>query len=143
MAGKRLRVEGQKRTEVEYRQMLRLCEMENQELKNSLRYVEIQLAKTKEAKRDLNDKYENAQAEIEKCHENISRQANINTAQTKQIEEMGMQLDGVANTQKEIHESTKLQIQQYQNEIDKREMEINRIKKILEERDNENMHLTT
>ena len=56
---------------------------------------------------------------------------------------MGMQLDGVANTQKEIHESTKLQIQQYQNEIDKREMEINRIKKILEERDNENMHLTT
>ena len=60
MAGKRLRVEGQKRTEVEYRQMLRLCEIENQELKNSLRYVEIQLAKTKEAKRDLNDKYENA-----------------------------------------------------------------------------------
>ena len=41
MAGKRLRVEGQKRTEVEYRQMLRLCEIENQELKNSLRYVEI------------------------------------------------------------------------------------------------------
>ena len=60
MAGRRLRVEGQKRTEVEYRQMLRLCEIENQELKNSLRYVEIQLAKTKEAKRELNDRYENA-----------------------------------------------------------------------------------
>ena len=53
-------MEGQKRTEVEYRQMLRLCEIENQELKNSLRYVEIQLAKTKEAKRELNDRYENA-----------------------------------------------------------------------------------
>ena len=73
MAGKRLRVEGQKRTEVEYRQMLRLCEIENQELKNSLRYVEIQLAKTKDAKRELNERYENAQLEIEKCHENISR----------------------------------------------------------------------
>ena len=60
IAGKRLRVEGQKRTEVEYRQMLRLCEIENQELKNSLRYVEIQLAKTKEAKRELNERYESA-----------------------------------------------------------------------------------
>ena len=60
MAGKRLRVEGQKRTEVEYRQMLRLGEIENQELKNSLRYVEIQLAKTKEAKRELNERYESA-----------------------------------------------------------------------------------
>ena len=58
--GRRLRVEGHKRTEIEYKQMLRLCEIENQELKNSLRYVEIQLAKTKEGKRDLNEKYENA-----------------------------------------------------------------------------------
>lgn len=113
MAGKRLRVEGQKRTEVEYRQMLRLCEIENQELKNSLRYVEIQLAKTKDAKRELNERYENAQLEIEKCHENISRQANINSAQAKQIEDMGSQLDGVAAAQKEIHDKTKTQIEQY------------------------------
>jgi len=53
--------------------MLRLCEIENTELKNSLRYVEIQLAKTKEGKRDVTEKYEAAQGEIEKCHENISR----------------------------------------------------------------------
>lgn len=58
--GRRLRVEYQKRTEIEYRQMLRLCEIENKELKNSLRYVEIQLAKTKEAKRGVTDKYEAA-----------------------------------------------------------------------------------
>ena len=56
---------------------------------------------------------------------------------------MAAQLDGVANTQKELHEKTKIQIQQYQNEMDAREMEINRIKKILEEKDNENMHLNT
>ena len=40
--------------------MLRLCEIENTELKNSLRYVEIQLAKTKEGKRDVTEKYEAA-----------------------------------------------------------------------------------
>ena len=39
--GKRLRVDGVKRTEQEYKQMLRLCEIENKELKDSLRYVEI------------------------------------------------------------------------------------------------------
>lgn len=90
--------------------MLRLCEIENKELKNSLRYVEIQLAKTKEAKRGVTDKYEAAQLEIEKCHENISRQANINHAQTKQIEDMNGQLDGVAASQKESHDKTKLQL---------------------------------
>ena len=40
-AGKRLRTDGMKRTEEECRQMLRLTEVENKELKNSLRYVEI------------------------------------------------------------------------------------------------------
>ena len=57
--------------------MLRLCEIENTELKNSLRYVEIQLAKTKEGKRDVTEKYEAAQEEIEKCHEQIQRGANV------------------------------------------------------------------
>ena len=52
----------------------------------------------------MTEKYENAQVEIEKCHENISRQANINHAQAKQIEEMAHQLDSVAQTQKEAHE---------------------------------------
>jgi hypothetical protein len=47
-AGKRLRTDGMKRTEEECRQMLRLTEIENKELKSSLRYVEIQLAKSRE-----------------------------------------------------------------------------------------------
>ena len=88
--------------------MLRLCEIENQELKNSLRYVEIQLAKTKEGKRDVTEKYESAQGEIEKCHENIGRSANINHAQAKQIEDMSVQLDSVAATQKDVHDKTKV-----------------------------------
>ena len=37
--------------------------------------------------------------------------------------------------QKEIHDKNKVKMQQYQNEIDIREMEINRVKKILESRD--------
>lgn len=52
-----------------------------------------------------------------------------------------MQLDGVAATQKEAHDKTKVQLLQYQNEIDIREMEINRIKKMMEQKDREYDHL--
>ena len=77
------------------------------------------------------------------CHESITRQANINHAQARQIEDMSKQLDGVAASQREVHEKTKVQIQQYQNEIDIREMEINRVKKFVEEKDRELEHLQT
>jgi hypothetical protein len=92
-AGKRLRVEGNKRTEEECRQMLRMAEIENKELKDSLRYVEIQLAKSREGYGQLCRKYEDAQEEIGKCHEQIARQTNINHAQAQQIEEMGKKMD--------------------------------------------------
>ena len=44
--------------------MLRLAELETKELKDSLRYVEIQLAKTKETLRHTNKKYEDSQEEV-------------------------------------------------------------------------------
>lgn len=49
--------------------MLRLAELENKELKDSLRYVEIQLAKTKDNLRNSNKKYEEGLVEIQNCHE--------------------------------------------------------------------------
>ncbi len=45
--------------------MLRLTEVENKELKNSLRYVEIQLAKSRENYKQLTQKYEDATADIQ------------------------------------------------------------------------------
>ena len=95
-------MEGQKRTEIEYKQMLRLAELETKELKDSLRYVEIQLAKTKETLRQTNKKYEDSQEEVQKCHEQISRQANINHAQISQIEDMAKRLNEVDDVQREI-----------------------------------------
>jgi hypothetical protein len=73
--------------------MLRLAEVENKELKDSLRYIEIQLAKSRDGYGQLCRKYEDAQEEIGKCHEQISRQTNINHAQAQQIEEMGKKMD--------------------------------------------------
>ena len=45
--------------------MVRLSEVESKELKNSLRYVEIQLAKSRENYKQLAAKYQDAQGEIE------------------------------------------------------------------------------
>lgn len=102
-----------KRSEEQRVQMLRLVEAENTELKNSLRYVEIQLAKSRENYKELTKKYEDATADIQSAQEQIARQSNINHAQAQQIEEMGKKLDNVANDQKEMFEKSKFKVQQY------------------------------
>eukprot|EP00347_Sterkiella_histriomuscorum_P003761 403363051 len=135
VAGKRLRVDGGKRSEEEFRQMLRLAEVENKELKDSLRYVEIQLAKTRENYTNICRKHEEAQEEIQKCHEQINRQTNINHAQAQQIEEMGKKMDEFVSSQKEMYEKSKFKVTSYQNEIDIREEEINRLKRQMAQRD--------
>ena len=109
--------------------MLRLAEHENKELKNSLRYVEIQLAKSRENYKMLTQKYEDAQADIQSGQEQIARQSNINHAQAEQIKEMGSKLDNVAEDQREMFEKSKAKMQAYQNEIDMREAEIQKLKK--------------
>jgi len=53
--------------------MLRLAELENRELKDSLRYVEVQLAKTKDNLRTTGKNYESALADAASCREQISR----------------------------------------------------------------------
>lgn len=49
--------------------MLRLAELENRELKDSLRYVEVQLAKTKETLRKTKESFEVCQGDLQKAHE--------------------------------------------------------------------------
>lgn len=61
--------------------MLRLAELESKELKDSLRYVEIQLAKTKDSLRATNKKYEDCLEDCSSLHEQLARQANIAHAQ--------------------------------------------------------------
>ena len=61
--------------------MLRLAEAENTELKSSLRYVEIQLAKSRQDYTVLSQRFEEQQEELQKSHEQLNRQNNINHAQ--------------------------------------------------------------
>ena len=47
---------------------------------------------------------------------------------------MGKKLDNVADDQKEMFEKSKFKVLQYQNEVDKREQEIQKLTKILEQK---------
>ena len=55
-----------------------LIEAEIEELKQSLTYVEIQLARAKQDNEALNTKVNEQQAEIERGHENLAKQLKIN-----------------------------------------------------------------
>ena len=70
-------------------------------------------------------KYEDAQEEIQKCHEQINRQANINHAQAQQIEENSKKMGEFVDSQKDMYEKSKIKVQHYQNEVELREVEIN------------------
>lgn len=61
----------------------------------------------------------------------------------QQIEDMSRKLAEVDTVQADINEKHKMKLQQYQGEIDLREIEINRIKKLLEQKDSDCSLLTT
>lgn len=63
--------------------MLRLASFENKELKDSLRYVEIQYAKAEKDLRAANQRFSDSQGEVQELHDQISRQANISHAQAQ------------------------------------------------------------
>ena len=52
-------------------------------------------------------KLEENHSDLQKAHEQISRQANINHAQVSQIEDMSKKLAEVDEVAKEIHEKNK------------------------------------
>lgn len=115
--------------------MLRLAEFECKEYKDTMRYLEIQLVRQKEQTSDVTKKYEEAQTDISNLHEQIGRQSNIAHAYTSQMEEMSKRLQDVDSAQKAIHDKYKEKLKTYETEVDMREKEINRIKKMLEIRD--------
>ena len=51
---------------------------------------------------------------------------------------MGKKMDEFVSSQKEMYEKSKFKVSSYQNEIDIREEEINRLKRLMGQRDEDN-----
>lgn len=81
---------------------MRIAEAEIEELKQSLRYIEIQLARSREENETKQNKIMEQQQEIEKGQETLAKQLRFSQAQTRQIEELQKKVDNFTTGQKDV-----------------------------------------
>ncbi|TNV79973.1 hypothetical protein FGO68_gene1178 [Halteria grandinella] len=110
------------------RQSIKIAEAEIDELKQSLRYIEIQLARSKEENENLNAKIHEQHQEMERGGETLAKQVRFCQQQTRTIEDLQKKLDGYTNNQKETMEKNRFKAGTYMTEINQREEELGRIR---------------
>lgn len=81
---------------------MKIAEAEIEELKQSLRYIEIQLARSREENETLQNKIQEQQQEIERGQETLGKQLRFSQQQTRQIEELQKKVDGFTTGQKDV-----------------------------------------
>ena len=77
---------------------------EIEELKQSLRYVEIQLAKSQEDKESLQLKIKSMDGDKEGSSDNLAKQIAINQEQKNQIENLQAKINGFSQNQSQVSE---------------------------------------
>ena len=75
---------------------------EIEELKQSLRYVEIQLAKSQEDKESLQSKIKTMDSDMEQAQDNIAKQIAINSEQKNQIENLQTKINSFSQNQSQV-----------------------------------------
>lgn len=73
---------------------------------SSMKYMENQLGRAKESNVHLAKKYEEYQEEVEKCHDQIARQANLNHTLQIQVERLENELEELALAHQELVEKS-------------------------------------
>lgn len=81
---------------------LRIADAEIEELKQSLRYVEIQLAKAQEEKEALGERIKKQADEHEVTQQNLIQQMNINKQNQEQIQNLQKKITGFSTNQSEV-----------------------------------------
>ena len=94
-------------------QQLRVAEAESEELKQSLRYVEIQLAKSQEDKESLQDRIKKMDDEMRVQMENLAGQMKENKANKQHISDLQKKIDGFSSNQGEVSIYIKVLISVY------------------------------
>jgi chromosome segregation ATPase len=108
--------------------MLRLANLEIKELKESLRYVEMQLGSTKENLRQSEKRNQDLSMQMQQFLEQNAREQNIRHAQAQQIEEMDKRLQVVDKAAAEVEAKNRAKVQELQGLIQNGESEINKAK---------------
>ena len=102
--------------------MLRLANIDSKELRESLRYVEMQLAKSKEQLRQANSKLEETQNAYTEALEEVARKGKINHAQAVQIEDQAKKIANIDAEQAKLQDDHKRSVAEKQKQIDLNEL---------------------
>eukprot|EP01022_Parablepharisma_sp_SALTPOND_P018457 TRINITY_DN3014_c0_g1_i1.p1 TRINITY_DN3014_c0_g1~~TRINITY_DN3014_c0_g1_i1.p1 ORF type:complete len:595 (+),score=92.45 TRINITY_DN3014_c0_g1_i1:2346-4130(+) len=124
---KYLQAEREGRYHDEHKQMLRLAESEKEELRETLRFLEQELAKSREQNAALVERYEQLQDEVHHSHEQIARQASLSHSQLEEIERLKRELEKY----RQNNEATE-RLRVYQDIISEKEEEIERLRERLD-----------
>lgn len=115
---------------------------EIEELKQSLRYVEIQLAKSQEDKETLQTRISKMDQEQTMTQDNLASQVQINNQQKAQIDQLSKKINGFSKNQSELVEKSRFKASGYMTEINQREEELGRVRSNLMDAQEENKNLT-
>eukprot|EP00347_Sterkiella_histriomuscorum_P013860 403363090 len=114
--------------EEQSKQFQKVAEAEIQELKQSLRYVEIQLARSREEIETQNNKINDQQSDIEKANDNLGKQVRINQQQAKTIEDLQKKIESFNSNNRDLLEKNRFKASTYMSEINQREEELGRMR---------------
>ena len=121
--------------EKDYKLKIHAAEIE--ELKHSLRFVEIQLAKAHNHNKALSQNIAKLEQENEKIRSEYAQSQQIIHTKAQQLKEMQLKLDDATALQFDIKEKTQVKLEKNAQEIKTKENEIRLQKDFLKEREEE------
>eukprot|EP00347_Sterkiella_histriomuscorum_P010297 403376845 len=134
-SGKILRTDQETKQTEQTRQLFRLAQCEIDELKDSLRYAEYVLARTKEEKEQLEKQVSDDRQTVKEAKFELqSKNQELGQAH-RQTEAMLRQTEHAQISQNKVSEQARHKLQQLQDEINRREGEIQELSKSIQDKD--------
>lgn len=106
------------------------------ELRESMKQAQMELAKTKEQNASLQDKCKQIEDEVLNCREHIARQANLAQSQQKELEGIKSQVNEESKKEAGGVDYSKFRVSNYQRELLLKEAEISSLRQTLAVKDN-------
>ena len=113
---------------------VKIAQTEIEELRQSLRYVEIQFAKSKEVTAAVTQKLHESQTANQHLQEELREQVHLAHTQSQQIKDLQLKLEDALNVHHDLTEKSQLKLEQVLAEASKREEDVTKMRETLQAR---------
>lgn len=114
---------------------VKIAQTEIDELKQSLRYVEIQFAKSKEITAAVTQKLQESQREVKHLQEELRDQVHLAHTQSQQIKDLQLKLEDALSVHHDLSEKSQLKLDQAKLEANKREEDVVKMRAALQQKE--------